>query len=1262
MPTTTVDSNPSTTESAPFEARSGLRPRRTINRLALAGAGLALAALGQNFFNRGSLWDGLLFFAIGAGLFIRALANTLYPNYTVSLIPPRLTQTLATRQGWRRLVGTWLMILAVGISFFSYRFFDQIDARTQAWWLYAISVGLFIGGGLLLTPGLPLRAEGRRWIPNRYVAFGLFAVLVLALFMRLYNFYQQPFGIWFDEAQAGLKAREMLQSPTYRPLFYSTINVTGHLLATYALALRWLGDTIHSLRLVSVVFGLGGVLAAYLFGNELRGPRFGLALALLLAVARWHVNFSRIAMTGVDAPFFEFLILFFLTRLLKRGQLRDAMWAGLTLGFGLMFYTAFRLFVLALLIFVIVATLRWWPQLWSAMRHNGWRRYLAAAAIIITAGWLVTMPIIHFSLNNPDDFWYRTRQISILTKRDQPDLGAALWASARQHLLMFNYFGDKNGRHNLPGEPMLDPLTGVLAVLGLGLALARTRYPANTFFVILFPVALIGGVFSVDFEAPQSLRSIAVIPAVIYFAALAVAALGREAENALRPLSRGWIMAPALLAALYLFFYNAYIYFDKQANDFASWNAFSAPETITGRQMAQLGPDYVYILSPFLTNHPTTHFLAPETGPQIHMPMPDALPVREPSNRPVAMFIHPDEAWVFDQAKRIYPNAQFDVFTGPAAPHEKIGPPSVYFVGLQPGDLTSVRGLDVRYWPGTDANDAQPLLLPPHTSRAFNVSATWPQDSPLEGDFAAEWNGILYAPHYGVYQLRLVTPGPGLLEIDGNPVLEGEGEQSAGLTLAQGNHLIRVRAESAPGEVALYWQPPDQGEELIPAWALYSTPVTNHGLQGTFYANNNWDGPPALQRIDPFLDTYFHLIPLQRPYTVEWAGSLVAPQSGAYQLGLRAVQEAELFIDGQRLLTTPGPDQYTDAPIILEAGLHDILIRYRDTVDRSRIHLTWVLPNGSFEAIPSEFLWPPMGRPPEAPAAAQNTSQIQPYGLAYVASIGFPGSELGQFLEPRDIAALSNGNLVVADTGHKRVQIFDAQYTPLQEIHGDDFPFEEPVAVAVNSRDEILVLDSILQWVYRYDANGRFIDRFGGPEAKLFHPRGLTVFEDDTVAVADTGTSRLVFFSADGAPAGVIGGLGEAPGLFNEPTDVLRDAQGTYFAAEAENDRIQRLDAAGNPLNQWTIPPAYAYDGPHLAAAPDGSILLTESQSNSLLRYAPNGILIDQWTTIGPVSLLRPVGIYFDNSTHRLYISDVVTHQIHVFELQPQLEDNTGEN
>ena len=160
------------------------------------------------------------------------------------------------------------------------------------------------------------------------------------------------------------------------------------------------------------------------------------------------------------------------------------------------------------------------------------------------------------------------------------------------------------------------------------------------------------------------------------------------------------------------------------------------------------------------------------------------------------------------------------------------------------------------------------------------------------------------------------------------------------------------------------------------------------------------------------------------------------------------------------------------------------------------------------------------------------------------------------------------------------------------------------------------------------------------------------------MAVADTGQSRLVLFSADGTQAGSIGGLGNGLGQFNEPTDVLRDAQGTYFVAEAENNRVQRVDASGNHLNQWAIPPAYAFNGPHLAFGPDGSIFVTESQSRSLLRYGPDGTLLDQWQSIGPVNLAAPVGIHLDAATSQLYVTDIWTHQVHIFEVQVNQVNN----
>jgi hypothetical protein len=749
------------------------------------------------------------------------------------------------------------------------------------------------------------------------------------------------------------------------------------------------------------------------------------------------------------------------------------------------------------------------------------------------------------------------------------------------------------------------------------------------------------------------------MPVPIYFIGLALAALGREAEASLKPLSKGWVTAPAVALAGFMLLYNASFYFGRQATDFASWNEFSTAESIMGRTMAELGPDHVFYISPLLSGHPTTEFLAPDITDTHAFGLPDALPIREPPGKPVVLFIHPDDVRIFEEAQRLYPQAEFETISSPPADAGGVGRPVVHIASLQPADVASLQGLDLRYtasppdtWPPEPGQTDRPPL---QTLRARTVKISWPAGSPVDTNFLAEWSGILYAPDFGSYVLRLVTPGPARLELDGNWVLEGEAEQFIGLTLAQGNHLIRLQAQGAPGEVALYWQRPDQDEALIPQWALYAPPVTNHGLLGTFYPNDRWAGQPALQRIDPFLDIYFHLLPLRRPYTVEWTGALDAPQSGVYSLALRAVQRAELYLDGVLLVQTLVPDEYTSASITLDAGRHDLRVRFEDTTDRSRLHLAWTTPSGQFEPIPGEYLWPPLGRYPERPPAPPEIETI-PLRLTWLRSLGGPGTDPGRFLEPRDLAVLSNGSLVVADTGNRRVQILDPQGGPVQSLTGDDFPFEEPLAVGGNSRDEILILDSTLQWVYRYDAAGQFIDRFGGPAAQLFHPRGLTVLDDDTIVLADTGTSTLAFFAADGAPAGRIGSPGSGPGQFNEPTDLLRIGQNEYVVVEAMNNRIQIIDPAGRPQRQWTIPSAFAFNGPHLAPGPDGSIFMTESQSRSLLRFAPNGDLLDQWQTIEPISFLTPVGIYFDVAVGRLYVTDVQSHQIHLFEVEAEDE------
>lgn len=1255
----TTDTMTNPPEQPSLTERTARHPRRTLNRLAAALAGLLLGAVGQYFFAQEALTEGLVFYGLAVIIFVTALAPAFYPTFRWRSHP----LDLGLADGWRRTVGLGLLIITLSVAYYSYQLFGQVNLADQAWQVYLGTLLLLLAAVLLLTRSDSLWAELTRLIPNYRTMIALLVILLIAMFLRLYNFSEQPFGVWYDEAAAGLQARRMVNDPTYRPTFYMPINISGHLLSLYALALHGFGDSIYAMRLVSVTFGLSGVIAAYLFGRELHSVRFGLILAFLLAVLRWHVNFSRIAMTGIDTPCFELFSLFFLVRLLRWGRLRDALFAGLTLGFGLTLYTAFRLYLAGLVLFALVAMLIWLMGFIRQLSQGGWRVYLVNLSMIILTLFLVILPILRFAQDNPEQFWYRVRQASILTKRDQADLTQALWTTTEKHLLMFNVNGDKNGRHNLPGTPMLDPLMGVLLLLGLGLMVARPIRQTNPLFLLLIPATLAGGIFSVDFEAPQSLRSIGVIPVVIYGCGLTILALWNEAEKSLKPLPAQWVTLPGLLLAAFLLYWNGTTYLIDQADNFASWNAFSTPETITAKKIMELGPDYIYYSSPFLTNHPAIRFLAPDAHNQRRFTLPDAVPVRDPPGSSVALFIHPDDRWIYDRAQQLYPNGEFETITNQTEPDR----PVIYYVGLQPADLAAIQGLELRYTGlPTERAEPSPNQLFAQTSRTLTVQASWPSQIPpafAETDipYQAEWRGIVYVPLHGPHSFRLTTPATGTLEIDGNLILEGQGEQLTGLPLAQGNHAIRVQATGAPGEVSLLWQPPFGNEEPIPSWNLYVPPVSNHGLLGNYYANPDWQGTPIMQRIDPFIDTYFHITPMQRPYSVEWLGSLVAPQSGLYRLGLKAVPQAELFINGASILMTSTPNELTDVGLTLEAGRHDLRLRFSDSVDRSRLHLYWMPPSGPFEAIPSENLWPPLGEYPiptaehlTAGTPLDSTLQHEALELAWLTSLGGSGGELGQLIEPRDVALLSNGNIVVADTGNRRVQIFEADLSGavLASLTGESEPFAEPLAVAVNSRDEILVLDSTLQWIYRYTAEGALLNRFGGPDARLFHPRGLTVLTDDTVVVADTGGARFVFFTADGTLAGSVGGLGSGPGQFNEPTDVIRDPFGIYYVAEAENNRLQRVDAAGNPLGQWAIPETYAYNGPHLTFALDGSIFMTESQSGSIFRYTPDGNQLNQWQTITPIQLGKPVGIYLDERTNTLYVTDVQTGHLHLFQIQ----------
>ena len=110
------------------------------------------------------------------------------------------------------------------------------------------------------------------------------------------------------------------------------------------------------------------------------------------------------------------------------------------------------------------------------------------------------------------------------------------------------------------------------------------------------------------------------------------------------------------------------------------------------------------------------------------------------------------------------------------------------------------------------------------------------------------------------------------------------GEQTAEVVLAKGNHSLKLRTQAQAGHFELDWQPPSEQQAPIPLSALLLPGITNHGLLGSYYANGDWQGPPAYTQIDPWIHFYFHNPPLARPYTVEWVGNIEIKKGGQYTL------------------------------------------------------------------------------------------------------------------------------------------------------------------------------------------------------------------------------------------------------------------------------------------------------------------------------------------------------------------------------------------
>ena len=172
--------------------------------------------LGRAWLHRLLLENKKIFFALvlyfyAAISFIVSTQNVKLPEFHIAIAKKQ-------KDNLRFKTGFIAGILAVILAVFSFIQFDNNNPVLGPWVLYLLSMLLLVLSAFLLDGankgGLP-KKQNR--ISTEHII--LFAILSLALFLRIYKLDQIPFGLWYDEADNGLSALRLINDPGYFPLF-----------------------------------------------------------------------------------------------------------------------------------------------------------------------------------------------------------------------------------------------------------------------------------------------------------------------------------------------------------------------------------------------------------------------------------------------------------------------------------------------------------------------------------------------------------------------------------------------------------------------------------------------------------------------------------------------------------------------------------------------------------------------------------------------------------------------------------------------------------------------------------------------------------------------------------------------------------------------------------------------------------------------------------------------------------------------------------
>ncbi len=454
-----------------------------------------------------------------------------------------------------------------------------------ALWIALLFLAAALVSSFISAPNLPSGGVLKE-VKFTFMEAGLFsAVLLFALFIRLYNAGNIPPGIWFDEAQNGNEVIRILSGNLPGIFIPRLTMMPAMFFYIAAFFTRIFGVNIEALRLVSVVTGVMSIAAFYFLCRHIfKDIPLALAGAFMLATSRWHITFSRVAFLGMLSLLLAINCFYYYLKAISSGRRSHAVLSGISMGLALYTFSGANFIPIIITAHLLISLLR--PG------DPFYKRRLSAGILALVIAAVIAAPLAVYAVKNPDIFSKRFKDLTIANDIANEKSLMPLLKSAQIHLLMFNYEGDYNGRHNLYKKPMLDMVTGALFMAGF---LAAAAGKGNMFYFLWFFIMLSAGIATISIEAPQAYRIIGILPAVYIFILL----LLKKARDVLSLINRSTtpffiFLCVTLFSAAGL---NIYQYFVLYPRENATYMSFSPEANAIAGFIRDNSADYLVLVT-----------------------------------------------------------------------------------------------------------------------------------------------------------------------------------------------------------------------------------------------------------------------------------------------------------------------------------------------------------------------------------------------------------------------------------------------------------------------------------------------------------------------------------------------------------------------------------------------------------------------------------------------------------------------------------------